>query len=275
MNKFEIALEECLASMQLGDELDECLKRYPQFSAELRPLLQAAKKLEFAGAISPTSAFKTSTRSMLGAHMRAHPRRPVWRRPTLVARYAASLAVLVLTFATTGFALAQNSLPGQFLYSWKIASERVWRGLHVNPVYVDVELTQRRLQELLAIQNDPDLAPNALAAYADALRILEVDVNLMPQKATHAREALDLQKQIVTDQLGSSVTDVDGFFIIIPNLQKLIEENPQEVEPTDSQLELPLLLTPLATAGKKLDEGNTDESEENWLDDFLSNLLGE
>lgn len=275
MSKFEVALEECLASMHSGDELDLCLKRYPEYSAELRPLLQAAQKLELAGDVVASPEFKTRTRARLGEQLRVRPRRPVWRRPALVVRYAASLAVLVLTFATTGFALAQNALPGDFLYSWKLTSEQVWRSLHTNRVYVDLELTQRRLQEWLAVQADPQLAPAALEAYAASLHVLEADVALMPQKATRARDAMSAQKQIVTDNSNPSVEDIDEFFGIIPNLQNLIDENPQQDKPADPTLELPVILTPIATAALKKDGGGTGEDEKNWLDNILSNLLGE
>lgn len=274
MSKFEVALEQCLASMQSGDDLEVCLKRYPEFSVELRPLLQAAKKLEFAGDVVASPEFKTRTRARLGEHMRVHPRRAAWRRPALVLRYATSLAVLVLTFATTGFAFAQNALPGEFLYSWKLASEQVWRSVHVNTVYVDLELTYRRLQELLAVKDQPELAAEALRAYAASLRVLQEDVGRMPQKAAGARDVMKAQKQTVTDNLNSSIESVDELFQIIPTLEDLIKENPQQEQTEDPNLELPLLLTPIPTVVKKQDEGATDE-DKSWLEEILSNVLGE
>ncbi len=277
MSKLEVALEECLASIQLGEAtLEECLARYPELGPELRPLLLAAQKLKETSGARPSEQFKTRTRAMLGEQLRVRPRRPAWRRPQVMLRYAASLAVVALAFATTGFALAQGALPGGALYPWKLASEQIWRRVHFNTVYVDLELTQRRLDELIAVQNNAALAGNAVEAYADSIRVLEEDVARFPQKAMTARDVMNAQKGVVNDSLGSTVGNVDDFFSILPRLDDLIKQTPQnqgQQQPTAT--EIPVLLAPIPTLTSKKDNGaEKQEHKRNLIDDILSTLLG-
>lgn len=275
MSTFEIALEECLASMTKGNSLEECLARYPEFSGELRPLLVTAQKVSLGTNVNASDAFRSNTRAQLGAHMRAHPRRKAWQRPQLVLRYASALAVLALAFTTTGFALAQKAIPGGSLYPWKLTSEQVWRGLNVNRISVDIELTQRRLQELLAVQNNPILAGQALDRYKAALLTLQTDVALAPEKALHARDAMNAQKAIVNDSIGNSVGNVDDLFTIIPTLDDLVGNNPQEKpEPQPTTTDLPLILTPVPSLVPKKPEVDKDDGDKNWIKQIITDLLG-
>ncbi len=277
MSKLEVALEECLASIQLGEAtLEECLARYSELGPELRPLLLAAQKLKETSGERPSEQFKTRARAMLGEHMRVYPRRAFWRRPQVMLRYAASLAVVALAFATTGFALAQGALPGGLLYPWKLASEQIWRRVHVNTVYVDLELTQRRLDELIAVQNNAALAGNAVNAYAQSIRVLEDDVVRSPQKAISARDVMGAQKSIVNDTLGGTVGNVDDFFAILTRLDDLIKQTPQNQEPQQpTATEIPVLVTPIPTLTSKKDNGaEKQEHKRNLIDDILSKLLG-
>jgi hypothetical protein len=277
MSKLEVALEESLASIQLGEAtLEECLARYPELGPELRPLLLAAQLLKETSGAKASEQFKTRTRAMLGEHMRAHPRRGAWRRRQVVLSYAASLAVVALAFVTTGLALAQGALPGGALYPWKLASEQIWRRVHFDTINFDLKLTQRRLDELIAVQNNATLVGSAVQAYADSIRVLEQDVLRSPQKARIARDAMNLQKVVVNDSLGNTLGNVDDFFGILPRLDDLIDQTPQQQEQQQpTATEMPIPLTPIPTLTSKKEDGVVNqEHRRNLIDDILSTLLG-
>ncbi|HSS99566.1 MAG TPA: hypothetical protein VLK33_21170 [Terriglobales bacterium] len=282
MNDFEKVLETSLASLQEGQTMEVILAKHAEFSSELKPLLTVALKLRANQSITPSPQFKEETLTRLEGYMRAHPRRPVWRRPALIARYAAAMATIALAFTTTGFALAQNALPGSSLYSWKLVSERAWRSVHVDQVYVDLEITQRRFTELLAVQNNPTLQQQAVERYAASLDQLQADIASQPQKASHARDVVNAQKGTVGDALGSENQPEDFYFIIL-TLDDLIEQTPQ-AQPTQEKTEtsLPVVATaiplfPTLSSGPKGNVEGDGEKEENkgWLQNLVDSLLGQ
>ncbi len=92
-------------------------------------------------------------------------------------------AVLIAAFLVSGTARAQAALPGDPLYSWKRTSEQVWLSVSPDPVGTEMELADRRLNEWMAVENDPVRAAPALIAYESALRSL----NAAADPQTHAR----------------------------------------------------------------------------------------
>src|SRR5689334_14137582 len=60
---------------------------------------------------------------------------------------------------------AWYALPGQALYPWKLASERVWRGISSDPVGVDLQLGDRRVDEAVALSSNSEARDIALHGY--------------------------------------------------------------------------------------------------------------
>jgi hypothetical protein len=57
------ALADCLEAMRQGEDMEACLAMYPQYRAELRPLLQIASLLRpLPPEIAPSLLFKERTR---------------------------------------------------------------------------------------------------------------------------------------------------------------------------------------------------------------------
>lgn len=284
MSELERILEDSLAQITLeGKSLEEVVARYPEHADQLRPLLQASQKLmNFEGGL-PSPEFKQRGRAALGAHMRAHPVKIVSQRPRTVMRFAVGFATLMLAFATVGTAFAQSALPGQALYGWKLASERVWRSVHVNRVYVDLELSSRRLKELLAVQNDPQRARQALADYAASLAVLQNDVTLSPTKALSARNVISAHKEAVRSLLDESGQNADEFFIILPNLDGVIKANPDQDLPAttpESQIPLATIVPPLGNKNENKG-GDSSASEQGGgqsigeaVNEAIDDLLG-
>src|SRR5258708_24990760 len=148
MTDLELVLDACIAQLASGTaSLDQCLAHYPEHAAQLRPLLQTALRFKAAGNVQAPSMFKTRARARLYAYMQAHPRHnrttfsPVWK-------VAVGFAVLLVAFLTTGTAFAQNALPGQPLYAWKLSSEKIWRALAPDPLATDLTIAYRRYNDV-------------------------------------------------------------------------------------------------------------------------------
>lgn len=259
MTTFEKVLEEALARLGQGQSAEQAAAGFPELQERLLPLLAAAEALRrpLDAAAEPTAEFKQRGRMALLSHMAAKPRAAGAPGASLPRRYATAFAALVLALATATTAMAQSALPGHALYGIKLVSERVWRSVHFNPIYVDLELSDRRLDELLAVQSDSARAATALSAYASSLDQLQRDLAAMPNKARSAREIIVGQKEQVRAVIEASGSSADQFFTIIPSLDELIEKNPQQVPVVVPGLPVaaPSLLAPLRdNTGKSEDQ---------------------
>src|SRR3989304_5459788 len=274
--KLDFALEDCLTRMALGElTAEECLSLYPDLSAELRPLLAAAHKLGALKDLVPRPQFRARNRALLVRHMQSHPRRnSAWGRSRVLA-YAAGFAVLTLGFATAGTALAQDALPGDALYPWKLASERLWRSVQQDRVQADLTLAERRVNELHAIQGLPGLELIGIAEYARLLLELRADVGADPGQSDWVNEILLSHRQNLSAFFAASQAELpnpEELFGAIPPPENNKPDNGKDKN--DSNLDLPLVV-PL-TPGKKDDEegGNGKNSNESLLEKALDELLG-
>lgn len=180
MSELEIALEESLDRIQnRGATIEECLVDFPRLSSELRPLLLAAAQLESLQEIKPDRQFKEKARADLVNFMKAGlaPKQPVRQvqlplRPTRSMRFATALAVLFLAFISAGTGLAQSAVPGDLLYPWKRATERIWLGFSKNDYEVELILSRRRYTELLAVFGRPELEQTTLQDYVLSVQTL-------------------------------------------------------------------------------------------------------
>lgn len=211
MTDLEQVLEDCLEDIESGaSTLDECLARYPQYAAQLRPLLLAASRFDRGRAVKPSPVFKANTRAKLTKHMKSHPRRkrgflPIWSM-------AVSLVALMMTSVITGTVYAQGALPGDWFYDWKLTSEQAWRVVSRDPIGIDLKLADRRLNELVAVSSDPVLGERALKSYQKALSTLQSELNKDTQSRIQSvlksqQQSLKnsgLTVQVLEDYLGKS-----------------------------------------------------------------------
>jgi hypothetical protein len=99
-----------------------------------------------------------------------------------------------LALLTAATAYAQRALPGEAFYPWKLASENTWRLVTPDTVGFDLLVAERRLEELIAVQDDPALYAQTLDAY------LEVKERLQGSSDPRIQEILDAQ----TDDLNAA-----------------------------------------------------------------------
>ena len=178
MTEFDQILNDCLDEIESGaSTLDECLKRHPEHAAQLEPLLRAAVRLERGRAVQPSAAFKARTRANLTRHMQANPLQGIRRGPFAFWKFAASLGVILLALLITGTAYAQNTSPGDSLYSWKLASERIWRAVSPDPIQTDIGIANRRINEMNRFADDPLRRAEALEGYLEVVTRLESELD--------------------------------------------------------------------------------------------------
>lgn len=239
METFDLILDNCLTQLASGaSTLDECLARYPEHAAQLRPLLKVAQGFEGARDVRPSPAFKARARAKLTLHMQAHPRRskPVFM-PSL--RVAFIMAALVLVFLTAGTALAQSALPGDMLYDWKLTSEEIWRANASNSLEADLFLANRRMDEMLSVTGDASAYDQALQGYLNALARLAVYTDADSQ--ARILPVLTSQQESFTNA-GISIPELDSVIHleVIPSTPTLLPD-PALVAPTLIPTLLPML----------------------------------
>ena len=168
MTSFQYILEECLTALSNDTAtVDECLARYPQYAEQLKPLLGTIRYLKLGRSVKPSLAFKSYSRVHLTQHLHFNPRRSQWSQ--FFWRITTTFAVLMATLLVTGTVHAQTVLPGDNFYSWKRASEEVWRALSINSINADIALSERRLNEWVAVADDPKLSAEAMLDYFEEL----------------------------------------------------------------------------------------------------------
>jgi len=131
----ETALDECLACLERGVDLEICLARYPQLQGELRPILQLAFKLRKSRGqpgFSPEALARGRARFLAEAENRRRAaqeskQRGWWPRLSFSRGLVTAALTLVILIGLLGGGgiVSANSLPGDPLYGVKRASEKV------------------------------------------------------------------------------------------------------------------------------------------------------
>ncbi len=195
--KTRYIIEECQPRLLDGTStLKECLARYPENASQVEPLLKTVQSLNFARGIRPSPTFKEYTRATLLHYALSHPRLP---KSSMVSswRMSTAFAALIAALLFTGTVYAQSALPGESFYPWKRTSEQIWRSVSLNQVATDITLANRRLNEWVAVSNDPLLSANARNGYLDALSQVESHDNV--ETLAVIVPALQIQQQTLVD----------------------------------------------------------------------------
>jgi hypothetical protein len=153
--------EECLERILTGGEtVEQCLAGYPEYAAELEPLLQTALEAKETLKIAPSPEFRERARYQILTELRDIEERKQSRFSLFgwQPRWAtAAVAVLVLLVASSGtVAAAGNSLPDQTLYPVKLATERVRLALTpstLGKAEYYAELVDKRVGEIIRMSD--------------------------------------------------------------------------------------------------------------------------
>lgn len=139
--------DECLDRLAAGETVEQCLRRYPQQTEALRPLLQSVR-LTQAALPDATEIYAAQQRARRRVTAALAEQLPARKPPVLGGlRSLAAVAVLALVFA--GVALAtSSSLPGDPLYGFKRQAEVVGLALAGDSQAARERLSQTRRDEV-------------------------------------------------------------------------------------------------------------------------------
>ncbi|MBZ0277914.1 MAG: DUF5666 domain-containing protein, partial [Anaerolineae bacterium] len=142
------AFNDSIDRLAAGQTLDDCLRAYPQYANQLRPMLNTGR---LAHSAAPDAAEIAAAQARVRQRIlsmtqppKARPRPVLWQAATL----AASLALVFLVTLTGSAALAQNSLPGDILYGMKILTEDVRLAFSGESTTLKGEFNERRIDEI-------------------------------------------------------------------------------------------------------------------------------
>ena len=175
-NELETVLDICLNQIKDGEaDLEECLALYPEQAVQLEPLLKAATKLARAREVIPNPAYKARARAQLSVFMQQNPQRK--RVSPIFWRVAIGVMTMLIAFLATGTSFAQQALPGDRLYDWKLTSEDIWRMTSSDQLGVDLTLSDRRVNEMVVVSGNQTRQVQALKSYAKLLIKFNAAIN--------------------------------------------------------------------------------------------------
>jgi hypothetical protein len=210
IDEFEAIFEECVEQVTSGEScVEECLARYPQFEAQLEPLLYSIVLLQDkAQAIRPSPFLRAQLRSELNQAIEKS-QRPRERMPFLFGRMALNLAVLMVALVMTNTLFAQKALPGEELYDWKLASENFWRSVTTDPLGTDLKISERRIDEYVAVSSDDARRQEVLLGYNKLL----VRFKEEKDESDRARilNVLKAQRDALR-RMGLTIPELDSYF---------------------------------------------------------------
>lgn len=177
MAEIEQLLAGCLEAMERGAAIKTCLARYPEDREELEPLLRAAQRVRTAPMVGPSPDFRKGARErmvMLIQDCKASPQQSgtaetagllgwLWARvaPAVLMRRIAvptlaalSVILLVGVLGVGGVYASSDAVPGDHLYSVKLAGERLRLALardETAQAELHLRLAGERLEEAEAL----------------------------------------------------------------------------------------------------------------------------
>jgi Domain of unknown function (DUF5667) len=199
--KLDDIFNECYERIRSGESLESCLRSYPQYRAQLDPLLRTTFDIgRRSSYIHPRPEFRHWSRVRLETAQR-YPRQsqqapaetPMasgWLRHGWAVVVTAGIILLLGTGST--MAASSNALPDQPLYPVKLASEQVQLAFAVSPARkaeVQTDLVNKRADELEAMANQGKTEEAAKAAeryddqYQKALEAIMSTEEMQPQPA--------------------------------------------------------------------------------------------
>jgi hypothetical protein len=211
------ALEDCLAALQRGEDVESCLARHPGLAADLRPLLAAAAGAESLAVLTvPPEVARRGRARLLNQAAELRERGAVSARtaPAVGLRFRRSLrlavsvfAALLVAFVVGGVGLvfaSSGSLPGDPLYRVKISWEDIRLQWEANPQAreaLEHHFEQERVGEVdelikLGRAEEVEFAGRVTAIFPDHIVVSNITVLLTPQTQIDGQLALDAMVKV-------------------------------------------------------------------------------
>ena len=232
---FEDILEECIARIRSGEaDIESCLNEYPKDAEQLRPLLETAILLYQEPQPEPQpeavsrgeqlllSRVAEKGLSTLQREKLSSAVLPLGWRLQWVVRVAVIFAIIALTYGL--IAASSHSMPGEPLYSVKIAVEQV--SLAATPSEeskgrLHITLAERRMEEITEMSSRGEAEQTAKLAPVLAEHVEKASHVIVTTSDSKAAEELKGELE------ESAVQKLDA-------LQDVLQESTEEMKPVIS-----------------------------------------
>jgi hypothetical protein len=182
-HKIENLLNECTERLLQGETIEQCLESYPEYTDELRPLLNTVMTVKTAMDIKPRPEFRARARAQFDTALREmedrQSRRSFGWRPQWATSALASLAVLFIGCGSVAMA-GYNSMPDSPLYAVKRATEDAqlfFTFSDLGKAELYTALADRRVDEMVYMADKGDLqAVKNLASRLDSELAMVVEL---------------------------------------------------------------------------------------------------
>lgn len=221
IREFEAILDECLRDVLRGVRtVDQCLERYPDYAADLKPALQTALLTSRLKSPQMPAASVNALENRLRVQMAARTESKIIRgRFAPFAKLAAMIAIVALTALGSGaaaVAASSNAVPGDWLYGLKRLWEAIVLALSPLTGQVDdlwLQIADRRLDEVEELARRGQLNDSALfdlyMAMAQAITLADDETRPdLLAYLTQAQASLAAIQPLPEDQ--GLLTDVIG-----------------------------------------------------------------
>lgn len=147
------AFNDCIDRIKTGQTIEDCLRRYPQYAAALRPMLETGNVVRSLH-VSPVEVAQVRERARyrfeeaIRTTRRGRKTKPVYRLGGL----AAAILLMILVISGGASVAAQFSLPGDSLYGLKLLTEQIRLSVSNDPALVG-QFEQRRIDETRQLLN--------------------------------------------------------------------------------------------------------------------------
>jgi len=164
--EFDNILDECLEHLLVkGGTIEQCLQSFPKHADELKPLLETALATKQVSAIQPRSEFRDKARYQFYSalqemeHKKSRPFFSWGWQP----RWVTTIAIVLILLLSGGgtVAAASGSMPDEFLYPVKLATEQaqlVFTPSALGKAELYAKLADKRVSEIvrMAEKNKPE-----------------------------------------------------------------------------------------------------------------------
>ncbi|MFH1031002.1 MAG: DUF5667 domain-containing protein [Chloroflexota bacterium] len=124
--EFDDILNECMERLLSGETLEQCLRSFPDYASQLKPLLETTLEVKKVSALQPSLEFKEKARKEL--HTALREMKPK-RRPFFILqpRWAIAITAVILFLLAGGGTVAAGSvsMPDEPFYPVKLATEQM------------------------------------------------------------------------------------------------------------------------------------------------------
>ncbi len=269
-------LNDCLERLLRGEDLESCLRDYPEDAEELRPLLQAAlgiRRQAKSARLRPEFIARTQARLEMAYQQKYYARKPgaagIFVSLRRLVPTAALVAILLVVTLSGGYAVSvrasENTIPGEPMYSVKVINEQVKLAFALSTdkkVNYLIRFAETRAEEIAQAAQKEDEAPAEAALERLEGHLARVG-NILSREQISEETENDARNALELLEIESIVQDS---FSRVKARLGTVEEPAAENEPDEpvlaSQPETPALENGAAEPAPESEPGTPGQQKE-------------